>query len=122
MLRIDLPTNDATRLVFLQTALTMANSDSANGRQRLPQETQDALAALIASFEAARHHVAQAKAERSRAVADSKQAMQTVEAQVRQVWSTVRWRVRWADVAPSVLPYYQLAQDGNHPFPKRRAG
>ncbi len=116
------PTNDTDRLAFLRTALAVAQQDQSLGRPRLHMETMTNLASQLQAFDTARQDVIQAKAAYGQARIAADSANRALQAKVRQVWSTVNWRVRWQGVSSQVRTFYGLPQDGPTPFPTSRAG
>ncbi|MBX3052987.1 MAG: hypothetical protein KF753_16005 [Caldilineaceae bacterium] len=103
-----LPRNDSDRLSLLRTAISSHSRDQAAGRAYLSPTTAAALEPLAAEFEAAIAGIAQAQANQQQTLAAGDTALAELQAQVRHTWNTVRWRVRWQDVSPSVLAYYHL--------------
>ena len=119
---VQYPTNDADRLTFLRTALAVAQQDQSLGRPRLHMDTLAELASQAQAFDTARQEVIQAKAAHAQARATADTANRILQAQVRQVWSTVNWRVRWKGVSNQSRTFYGLPQDGPTPFPTNRSG
>lgn len=115
------PTHDWGRITLLRTALESSRRDEAAGRTYLTPTVRDALEAQAAQLETASLAVAQAEAEQKQALAAADAAVEAIQAQVRQSWSTLRWRVRWQSLTPAVLPYYQL-RPNQTPKPPNRVG
>ena len=116
-----IPTTDSERIVSLRTALESNLRDQTAGHPYLAAATVAELEALCAPLEAAVHNMAQATARHRAALAASADAITALQAQVRHIWTTVRWRVRWQGTPPAVLAYYHLPTHRT-PYPKRRDG
>ncbi len=116
-----IPTTDSDRIVSLRTALESNLRDQAAGHPYLAAPTVVNLEALASPLEAAVHNMAQATARHRAALAAATDALASLQAQVRHVWTTVRWRVRWQGTSPAVLAYYHLPARST-PYPKSRGG
>ena len=116
-----IPTTDSERIVNLRTALESNLRDQSAGHPYLAATTVAELEALTAPLEAAVHNMAQATAKHRAALAASAEAITSLQAQVRHIWTTVRWRVRWQGASPAVLAYYHLPAQRT-PYPKSRGG
>lgn len=115
------PTTDSERLVNLRTALESNLRDQSAGHPYLAATTVAELEAITPQLGAAVHNMAQSTATHRAALTASAEAITALQAQVRQVWSTVRWRVRWQGTHPAVLAYYHLPTHRT-PYPKSRGG
>ncbi len=116
-----IPTTDSERIVSLRTALKSNLRDQAAGHPYLAASTMADLEALASQLEAAVHIMAQATAKHRAALAASADAIASLQAHVRHIWTTVRWRVRWQGASPVLLPYYHLPAHRT-PYPKSRGG
>jgi hypothetical protein len=112
MSKINLPSNDADRLALLEQALTATQS---GGTPLLPAQTVAQIGDQMAAFVEARHAITQAKAAQREGRAAATQARQMLNEYIHQIWQAVVMQVRWQQLSPTVLTYYQLSVDGSGP-------
>lgn len=112
MSKISLPTSDAERLAFLEQALTAAQ-EAANAL--LPTETIQRIGPQTSAFVAARNALIEAKAGQREATSEANQTVRMLNEYIHQIWQAVQVQVRWQQLSPTVLTYYQLQVDGSGP-------
>lgn len=114
------PQSDNGRLTFLKQTEKTAGQDIAAGNDYLSQETLDRITAFIPDFEKAVNTVTLTSTRRAKEIKEQNQALENIQMYVRDLWATLRRRVKRLDLPTSVLKYYRLPLDGTIPYPNTR--
>lgn len=112
MNKISLPTSDAERLTFLEQVLIAVQDTST---ALLPTATIQNIRERTIVFAEARHSMIEARAKQREATATATKAVRLLNEYIHQIWQTVTIQVRWQQLSPTVLTYYQLQVDGSGP-------
>lgn len=113
----DAPSNDVQRLAFLQRAHTTGLQDVTAGAGLVNQETLDAIAAFLPSFQAAMGAVSTLLGARVKETQERLEAIEQVKLYTRDLWEVLKRRVRRLNQPAAVLSFYRLPLDGTTPYP-----
>ena len=109
------PRSDADRLFCLKCTLDMARKDSQAALYYVDEATADNVETLIAQFEPAYQALNAKLGQRVRVTEGKVTALGDLETHVRDFWEVGKRMVARRKLAPALLAYYGLAQDGSVP-------
>ena len=109
------PSSDRRRQIFLEKAVTTAQSDQARGITFLSPDTLAEMEAFLPLFAAQRQVVPTSKVVFRQARTNRKTAVSDLKRQLRDFWAVARRMARRGDLPAEALTHYGLAGNGRNP-------
>lgn len=113
------PTNDRTRLIWLETASAQAVVDVSEGRQWLNGPLRNNLNRLLSDYQTSASARTDLFAARRKAVSDRLAALETLGLLTRQAFGAVVKLARRGAIASVDLDLYKIASDRRFPNPRK---
>lgn len=114
------PNSDSNRRTTIDRAIKTGTDNAALGEQHISPQLLADLTAFAPLFAAATQAVTILVGERMQEVQESERSLELVKVYLRELWETVRRRVRRMGLPTAVYHYYHMSAEGVSPKPTTR--